>query len=112
MSKYIQDALIELVNNFAERDEDGNWWGFDTNVGEQRVAFEKAERQIVAGRRPNDPIKKRATMSSVLPKPRKVAIAKAIFGKDVPAYWYGSRGEHMLLRQIMEIKGFKEKDAL
>jgi len=110
MSKYIQDALKELVDNFAQYHDDEDepyWWGHDTNLGNQEAAFAKAERQILAGRKPNDPYRKRATMSSVLPKPRKIAIAKAIFGKDVPAYWYGSRGEHELLRKIMDIKGFK-----
>lgn len=108
MSKYIQEALEELVNNFAERDEEGNWWGFDTNVGTKDEAFAKCERRIVAGRRPNEPYKKRATMSSVIPTQRKKAIAEAIFGKGkVPSYWRGSNGEYVLLQKIMDIKGFK-----
>jgi hypothetical protein len=113
MTKYIQEALKELVDNFAQYYDEGEdaddpyWWGHDTNLGDQKQAFEKAERVIRAGRRPNDPIKKRATMSSVLPPYRKKAIAKAIFGKEVPAYWHGSRGEYDLLEKIMDIKGFR-----
>ena len=114
VSKYIQEALKELVENFAHYYDEGEdadepyWWGHDTNLGDQKQAFEKAERMIRAGRRPNDPTKKRATMSSVIPTARKNAIAKAIFGRDVPSYWRGSRGEDEILRKIMDIKGFKQ----
>lgn len=108
MSKYIQDALVELVGNFAERDEEGNWWGFDTNVGEQIDAFKKAEAAIVKGRMPaREPYKRKATMSSVLPRHKKDAIAKAIFGKDIPAYWKNSVAEQQLMTRIMGIKGFR-----
>lgn len=110
MSKYIQDALRELVENFAQyHDDDGEpyWWGHDTNLGEQKEAFLKCERKIIAGRRPNEPYRRRATMSSVIPTRRKQEIAKAIFGKDVPGWWRGSRAEYLLLTRIMDIKGFK-----
>lgn len=42
----VANLLLAFANNFAEQDEDGNWWGYDTNLGDCKEAFELAIKRV------------------------------------------------------------------
>lgn len=51
MSTYQDRArlvLVSLVTNFAEKDEQGEWWGHDTNLGNQEEAFDQALSELAS----------------------------------------------------------------
>lgn len=39
--------LLAFVKNFAFQDDEGNWWGMDTNLGKCEEAFSKAKQAIM-----------------------------------------------------------------
>lgn len=51
MSTYqdrVRLVLVSLVTNFAEKDEQGEWWGHDTNLGNQEEAFDQALSELAS----------------------------------------------------------------
>ena len=51
MSTYQDRArlvLEELVTSFAEKDEQGEWWGHDTDLGNQEEAFDQALSELAS----------------------------------------------------------------
>lgn len=44
----LQELLEDFAKLFAERDNEGNWWGYDTNLGSQKQNFNRFRKKFVA----------------------------------------------------------------
>lgn len=100
----LEEILIRLVSQFAGRDEEGNWWGFDTNVGTQSIAFAAAKRSIRAFKVRHMPASKRLETYKSLGNINRDAIAKAVWGRNVPGWWKGSTAEFSFLKEVARAK--------
>lgn len=47
MRDKLQEIHEALVGNFAAKFKEGNWWGHDTDLGEQKEAFDQAAQAIL-----------------------------------------------------------------
>lgn len=97
MGKSIQKILEEFATNFAEKDEEGNWWGHDTNLGDRHSAFTKARNQISIRRPIQHEMKSKRVLSGVK---RRDKLAQAIWGKNIPLWWKGSTAEYQILEKV------------
>jgi hypothetical protein len=109
VSEQYENELIKilerLVSQFAEKDEEGNWWGFDTNVGARRADFATAIRSIRAFKlRHMRATPKEYTQYKELGYLNRAAIAKAVWGSKIPGWWKGSRAEFGLLSAVKRAK--------
>lgn len=103
-SKEITAILEHLVGHFAYKDEDGNWWGHDTNVGKCTQDFAAAVRSIKGQNLYHRNTKLKLTAYKNLGDIDRTAIAKVIWGNWIPAWWKGSRGEWEILELIAKVK--------
>lgn len=98
----IKSILEHLVGHFAYKDDEGNWWGHDTNLGSRTANFTAAINSI----RGQDTYKRQKKVKLKYYKEltlKRDALAKAIWGKNVPLWWKGSRGEWQVLESITEV---------
>ena len=47
MRDKLQEIHEALVGNFAAKFKEGTWWGHDTDLGEQKEAFDQAAQAIL-----------------------------------------------------------------
>lgn len=101
MSKVAMRLLREFARTFAKEESDGHWWGYDTDLGDCAGAFRKAEFEIGKLKREQYPHKRKLRYSNIK---RREAVAKAVWGEKVPAWWKGSMGEAELLEMITSLQ--------
>lgn len=99
----LQEILERFASNFAQKhtdEEEPYWWGHDTNLGTQSVAFGAAKRSIRAFkvRHMQDP-RKFDTFKS-MGYINRDALAKVVWGRSVPGWWKGSTAEFTFLQAV------------
>lgn len=99
----IRAILEHLVSHFAEKDENGDWWGFDTNVGNRIPDFTAAINAIKGQNLYHRNAKLKFKYYKELNVDR-VAITRDIWGNKVPGWWKGSKGEWDILELISKVK--------
>jgi hypothetical protein len=103
MDDELQTILEKFASNFAhhhKEDGDDYWWGHDTNLGTQSLAFGVAKRSIRAFKKRHLPHEKSIKKYAELGYLNRKGIAKAIWGTKVPGWWPGSTAEFEVLKAI------------
>jgi hypothetical protein len=92
--------LEQFAENFAKRDDEGDWWGQDTHLGKCEAAFRTATAAINRVKRGQIPAKYHDVESATRAKLRRRA---ARIWDEPPAWWKGSVAEDELMRHIASI---------
>lgn len=103
-NKEIRDILEHLVAHFASKDEDGNWWGFDTNLGNREPDIRAAINSINGQNLWHRKVSKKQSFKYYKDVGwlDREAIAKSIWKDKIPKWWKGSRAEWEVLSKIGE----------